>query len=251
VLSLPHSTHNIHRSTSRSPPPLPRFDLLNRFAFRSDNEDEDIIPDIQILLTTATRAVALRTLIINNRFAQFPDSPLSMDNLCNLHLCLTIPGPMCLMQLLESGQQLETLRLDIRSDGGALSSAFRSHSLPGSFPKLREFSFIPLDASENDDGDPDLFPAVTEFVRGHPMLEALCLSYRECPQSPEDFGYTTAIWGVLPSLVNLRTLSMYAPKDLSCALGGWLIPRTVVALDVQVPEESPWEEDCNVRMFLT
>jgi hypothetical protein len=232
VPSLPHSTHNIHRSTSRPPPPLPRFDLLNRFSFRSDNEDEDI-PDIQILLTT--RAVALRTLIIDNCFARFPNSPLSIDNLYHLHLCLTIPGPMCLTQLLESGQKLESLWLDVRSDRGTLSSAFRSHSQPGSLPRLREFLFSP-DASENDDRDPDLFPAVTAFVRAHPMLEALSLLYRECPQRPEDFGYTAAIWGVLPSLVNLRTLSMYAPKDLSCALSGWLIPRTVVALMWKCPE---------------
>jgi hypothetical protein len=242
VPSLPHSTHNIHRSTSTSPPPLPRLDLLNRFAFRSDKEED--IPDIQILLTT--RAVALRTLIIDNSLAQFPDSPLSMDNLSHLHLRLAIPDPKCLTQLLESAQQVESLWLDIRSDGGTLSSAFRSHSRPGSLPKLREFSFK-LDA---DDGDPDLFPAVTEFVRACPMLEALSLSCGD-DLEPEDFGYTAAIWGVLPSLVNLRTLSMYVPKDLSCALSGWLIPRTVVALDVQETEEFAWKEDCSVRMFHT
>jgi hypothetical protein len=170
-----------------------------------------------------------------------------MDNLSHLYLRLTIPDPMCLTQLLESAQRVESLWLDIRSDGGALSSAFRSHSRPASLPKLREFSFN----HDADDGDPDLFPAVTEFVRAHPMLEALCLLCGEDLQRPEDFGYTAAIWGVLPSLVNLRTLCMYVPKDLSCALSGWLIPRTVVALEVQVPEESSWNEDCSVRMFHT
>jgi hypothetical protein len=105
--------------------------------------------------------------------------------------------------------------------------------------------------SKNDDMDPDLFLAVTEFVQAHPMLEVLSLLYREYLQRPEDFHYTDAIWGVLPSLVNLHTLCMYVPKDLSCALSGWLILRTVVVLNVQVTEESAWKEDCSVRMFHT
>jgi hypothetical protein len=83
------------------------------------------------------------------------------------------------------------------------------------------------------------------------MLEALCLWCGEDLQHPEDFGYTAAIWGVLPLLVNLRTLCMYVPNDLSCMLSGWLIPQTVVMLKVQVPEESSWNEDCSVRMFHT
>ena len=69
------------------------------------------------------------------------------------------------------------------------------------------------------------------------MLEALCLSYRHGKLGSHAFGYTAAIWGVLPSLVHLRTLSMDLPQDLSPALGGWLVPRTVVALDVRVRKE--------------
>ena len=84
------------------------------------------------------------------------------------------------------------------------------------------------------------------------MLKALCLSYRSYrkgSQNPEAFGYTAAIWGVLPSLVRLCTLAMDIPEDLSSALGGWLVPRTMVALGVRVPEEASWEIDCAVSMF--
>ena len=81
------------------------------------------------------------------------------------------------------------------------------------------------------------------------MLEALRLSYIESEQwqDPGNFGYTAAIWGVLPSLVHLRTLSMDAPKDLPYTLCGWLIPRAVVALDVRIYKESSWE-GCDVRI---
>ena len=223
---------------------------MNYFAFRCENEGQNIIPDIQLFLTTQT--AALRTLIIHSGLAHLPDSPLFMDNLRSLDLCITIPDAACLRQLLESGQQLESLLLGIRLDGSALSSAFRrdrSHSVPCSLPKLREFEFILLEADSDDDEDPDLFPVVAEFVRGHPMLEALCLSYRESRRDPEDFGYTAAIWGVLPSLVHLRTLSMDAPEDLSCKLSGWLVPRTVVALEVRVLYGASWKGNCDVRMF--
>ena len=160
----------------------------------------------------------------------------------------------CLNQLLESGQKLESLQLEIFSNERVLSGAFRQHSGPGSFPLLREFAFV-FSGVENDDGDdeedenPDLFPIVAEVVRGHPILEAFCLPYREGVQDdPVDFGYTAAIWGVLPTLVRLRTRSIDVPKDLSSALGGWLVPRTVVALDVRVPEDATWEIDCAVSM---
>lgn len=96
--------------------------------------------------------------------------------------------------------------------------------------------------------DPDLFPAIAKVVQGHPMLEVLCLSYRQGSENPEAFGYTAAIWGVLPSLVCLCMLSMDVPEDLSSALGGWLVPWAVVALEVRVHEEASWEIDCAVSM---
>jgi hypothetical protein len=178
---------------------------LKCFAFQSGYENTDKISDIQPFLST--RSDALHTLIINNRWAHDLDSPLSISNLRKICLSLTITSVSCLNQLLEGGQKLESLQLEIFSNERVLSPAFRQHSGPGSFPLSREFAFV-FSGVENDDGDdeededPDLFPAVAEIVRGHPMLEALCLSYREGVQDdPVDFGYTAAIWGVLPTLV--------------------------------------------------
>ena len=204
------------------------------------------------------RFTHLSSICINNRWAHDLDSPLTISNVRKLCLSLTITSVSCLVsclnQLLEGGQKLESLQLEILSNERVLSGTFRQHSGPGSFPLLREFAFV-FSGVENDDGDdeededPDLFPAVAEIVRAHPMLEALCLSYREgVRDDPVDFGYTAAIWGVLPTLVRLRTLSIDVLKDLSSALGGWLVPRTVVALDVRVPEDATWEIDCAVSM---
>jgi hypothetical protein len=234
---------------------------LKFFAFRYDDEDSDNNPfDIQQFLTS--RGDALRTLIVDNCLAHYPDSadsPLVISNLRNLNLSLTITSAYHLNQLLEGGRKLESLRLELFSNGSVISRAFRPHSGPGSFPVLREFAFVFLgvenDDDDNNDGredeDLDLFPAVVEVVRGHPILEALCLSYRQAEGSQDlkDFGYTAATWGVLPSLVRLRTLSMDVPKDLSSALCGWLVPRTVVALDLRVPEKAAWKIDCAVSMF--
>jgi hypothetical protein len=79
-----------------------------------------------------------------------------------------------------------------------------------------------------DEDDPDLFPAVAEIVRGHPMLEALIILV----DTSGNFGYDAAIWGVIPSLIRLRVLSMAVPANLPSRLCGWLIPRTVVALQL-------------------
>jgi hypothetical protein len=227
---------------------------LKCFAFQSDHPDPDNISDIQQFLST--RGDALHTLVINNRWAHHLDSPLSTSNLRNLYLSLTITSVSCLNQLLEGGQKLESLQLEISSkERVIISGAFRLHSGPGSFPFLREFAFVfsgvEQDDGEYEHGDPDLFPAVAEIVRGHPMLEALCLSCRVgAPNDSMEVGYTAAIWGVLPTLVRLRTLSMDVPNDLSSALGGWLVPRTVVALDVRVFAWAYWEIDCAVSMSL-
>ena len=220
------------------------------FAFQSDCKNANNITDIQQFLTT--RGDALRTLILNNSFAYNPDSPLSISNLRNLCLSLTTNSVYFLNQLLEGGRKLESLRLEVFSNARVISRAFRPHSEPGLFPILREFAFIFL-GSDNDDDDEgdenlDLFPAVAEVVRGHPMLEALCLSYGMSSEDAGAFGYTAAIWGVLPSLVHLRTLSLDFPKDLSSALGGWLVPRTVVALQVRTPQWVSWKIDCAVSM---
>jgi len=132
--------------------------------------------------------------------------------------------------LLENVQRIESLHLDISLDlkpgGSVLSNVLRSFSGLGSFPLLREFAFVVAVGGKDD---PDLFPAVAEIVRGHPMLEALvmlCHGYG-------NLGFDAVIWGVIPSLTRLRVLSMGFPPDLLPRRCGGLVPRTVVALHLE------------------
>lgn len=222
---------------------------MKHFAFYSDIENSRTPPILAIESLLTTQAASLRTLIIDNCWGRYPDASLSIRNLRKLFLSLDIP-PHRLAQLLESGQQLESLGLEVLPGRSPLSWEFRLHSKPGSFPLLREFSFMLLSSEDDFEKDPDLFPAVAEVVRGHPMLEALSLSNRNA-QNPADFGYSAAIWGVLPSLVHLRSLSMDVPEGVPSALCGWLIPRTVVALNLQVDKHLRVKVkiDCNVSTF--
>jgi hypothetical protein len=217
-----------HRLDSPTLPSLPKFSHLIGFAFENDNIS-CTFPNIQPFLIA--HAVALRTLVINSDLERSLETPLSINNLRNLRLSLTIYSAHSVRLLLENGQQLESLQLEISSEGCILSSMLRSFSKPCSFPLLRKFSFI---LEEADRVDPDLFPAVAEIVRGHPMLEALRMACNESAYDPGSFGYDTAIWGVVPSLVHLRALSMDFPEDLPSGLCGWLVPRTVVALALKL-----------------
>jgi hypothetical protein len=171
--------------------------------------------------------------------------PLSINNLRALSVSLTISEAHCVRLLLENGRQLESLQLDIyvRTQGCMLSNVLRSFPGPGSFPLLREFAFVLLGGYE----DPDLFPAVAEIVRGHPMLEALVMICHD----DGNFGFDAAIWGVIPSLIRLRVLSMSFPQDLSPRLCGRLIPRTVVALQLQDHSRLEWGINCDVSISQT
>lgn len=194
----------------------------------------------------STQTVPLHTLVIRQPFFQrYPASFLPTKNLRNLHLTLSLCSADFLSQLLEHGRQLEILRLEVNLEHGCvLSTIFRAYAGPNSFPMLRKLSFVLTGAAPNFT-DPDLFPAIAEFVRGYRMLDSLCISNtHDCP----GFGYDAAVWGVLPSLINLRTLLIDVPKDLPLALSAWLIPRGVTVLDLQVAR-SP-AVDINVRCHL-
>ncbi|KAH9993439.1 hypothetical protein BJV77DRAFT_367998 [Russula vinacea] len=213
-------------STSSSPPPLPALHYLTRFVY-SGAGDSALI-NVDGFLSTQT--VALHTLVIRHS-QRYPASFLPAGNLRNLYLTLSISSADFLSQMLAHGRQLETLRLDVDLEYGCvLSTVFRAYAAPNSFPTLRKLSFVLTGAAHNFT-DPDLFPAVAEFVRGYRMLDGLCISNT---YDLAGFGYDAAVWGVLPSLVNLRTLLLDVPKDLPPALSAWLIPRGVTVLDLQV-----------------
>jgi len=210
-------------------PALPSLHHLTRFVY-SGALDRAFESDFDGFLSSQT--VALHTLVIDLAHP-YPASFLPAVHLRNLYLTLTIYNADFLSQILENGRQLEVLRLEV-NHGCVLSTVFRAHAGPHLLPSLRKFSFVLTGAISNSP-DPDLFPAVAEFVRGFPMLEALCISNTHFVTG---FGYDAAVWGVLPSLINLRTLLIDMPKDLSPALSAWLIPRSVTVLHLQVAKHA-------------
>lgn len=227
------------RSTSSSPPPLPALHYLTRFVY--SGAGDSALVNVDGFLSTQT--VALHTLVIRHS-QRYPASFLPAANLRNLYLTLSISSADFLSQMLAHGRQLETLRLDVDLEYGCvLSTVFRAYATPNSFPTLRKLSFVLTGAAHNFT-DPDLFPAVAEFVRGYRMLDGLCISNT---YNLPGFGYDAAVWGVLPSLVNLRTLLLDVPKDLPAALSAWLIPRGVTVLDLQVARHTTI--DLNVRVL--
>jgi hypothetical protein len=225
------------RSTSSTPAPLPALHYLTRFVY--SGAGDSALVNVDGFLSTQT--VALHTLVIRHS-QRYPASFLPVGNLRNLYLTLSISSVDFLSQILAHGRQLETLRLDVDLEYGCvLSTVFRAYAAPNSFPTLRKLSFVLTGAAHNF-SDPDLFPAVAEFVRGYRMLDGLCISNT---YNLAGFGYDAAVWGVLPSLINLRTLLLDVPKDLPPALSAWLIPRGVTVLDLQVARHATI--DINVR----
>ncbi|KAI0298283.1 hypothetical protein BC826DRAFT_967454 [Russula brevipes] len=66
------------------------------------------------------------------------------------------------------------------------------------------------------------------------VLEILEKSHPDLQELAIFFGYDAPIWGVIPSLIHLRALSMDVPENLPSGLCGWLVPRTVVALALEL-----------------
>jgi hypothetical protein len=227
------------RSTSSCPPQFPALRSLNRFVYSGENDGALFAVDRFL----STQTVALHTLVIHHT-QPYPAQFLPTTSLRNLFLTLTFSNAEFLSQLLVHGQELECVRLEVLLEHGCmLSTVFRAHAKPNSFPALRKLSFI-LNTAATGFTDRDLFPAVAEFVRAHPMLDALCLS--NSLRLP-GFGFDAAIWGILPSLSNLRTLSIDVPKDLHFALSAWLIPRGVTALELRVYRAASMVVDLTVR----
>jgi hypothetical protein len=177
----------------------------------------------------------LREVALNNMHSTLTTGMISVNKLTSLRLYCGIDGDI-LSDILAHGHHLETLHLYcyVRNENAAtLSSAFRSQLTqgPGALRMLQDFGFSTV--VTRNYYDPDLFPAVIAFVREHPWLRALALS--NLHNSSRQVGYDAAVWGVLPTLRDLRALYIEFPSGLSPELSTRLIPRSVTALRLQLP----------------
>lgn len=154
-------------------------------------------------------------------------------------------------EVIEHGRQLESLSIDCSLlESPALSAQFRTDPIPPIHPHplpfLRHFAFA-VRALGRRTVDKNLFPSITAFLRGRHQLQTLQLVVETAPSPSyigvggaisisnlEAVGYDASIWGLLPSLSGLKAVRMTYPKDLAPGLAGWLIPRSVTALGMEI-----------------
>ncbi|KAG6883754.1 hypothetical protein C0993_003992 [Termitomyces sp. T159_Od127] len=174
----------------------------------------------------------LRIVYIDNPHWVFSTNSVSFRNLTHFHFTGYVPlNNQIFADILANGRQMESLSLCCSLEG-ATSQQFRAtHRAYGPvLPFLRHFSFS-VTGVHRRVCDRDLFPAIADFLRGRNQLRSLTLTAHD-ESVQRAVGFDAAVWGVLPSLVNLRNLKIAYPPDLSPGLASWLIPRSVLALSL-------------------
>ncbi|KAI0937970.1 hypothetical protein AcW1_002363 [Taiwanofungus camphoratus] len=202
---------------------FPRFKHITQFSFVSKGGSPAQVQEFLMQNKTSIRSVLLQNLNWT-----FPTEAISIRNLTHLDfLGLFPPESRAFADILSNGHQLESLRLQCVLECNA-SSQLREFAK--SLPFLRHFAFSLLGYSVNDH---DLFPALADFLRDRKSLRTLQLIVPSAEWAQRRLGYDATVWGVLPSLTSLRSLTATLPKDVAAAVAMWLVPRGVYALSLQ------------------
>jgi hypothetical protein len=161
----------------------------------------------------------------------------NLHSLTRLHLAGVVDAPVvsALAYLLKHNRSLQSLQLNCTALDAPLAPVFANASTnnggpPSSLPLLKAFVLhvhaIGPSYAQDKDAHEQLFPALANFLRGRTDLHTLGLS----TAVPGWTGFSAAIWGLLPTLVNLRALAMTVTPDAAPGLIAWLLPRTLRAL---------------------
>ncbi|KAM6497098.1 hypothetical protein JOM56_007571 [Amanita muscaria] len=197
------------------------FKHLAQFLYHAEGGSAAIVSKI------IAQNSSLQTLSIRNKNWTLPSNTIAIRNLTRIDFSGHLPmKSQALADILTHGRQLECLTLGLNVDCASSSQVFRS--MPRALPFLRHFAFTVHGVSSRI-RDLDLFPSIAEFLRGRQQLQKLCLNAYD-GDVQHIVGFDAALWGVLPSLLQLRTLEISYPSDLSPGLAAWLIPRNVRAL---------------------
>ncbi|KAK7040268.1 hypothetical protein VNI00_009735 [Paramarasmius palmivorus] len=182
--------------------------------------------------------IHLRKLSLQTPSSGFPPTDaLALRNLTHLSFTGCVPAnvPNLLPDILTHGRQIESLSLTILVDC-ALSTHFRA--MPTALPFLRHFALTIGGGVSRRLNDRDLFPSIAEFLRNRRELRTLTLT-APCTTGGANSGtetiqrltgFDSGVWGVLPTLTELKALTISWPRDLAPGLGCWLVPRSVKAL---------------------
>ncbi|KAF8428027.1 hypothetical protein L210DRAFT_3652430 [Boletus edulis BED1] len=203
---------------------LPVFKHLTHFAISSDGGSSSSVYSF-----LAQSRDILRSLSINNPRWRFPSEAISVRHLTQIEFngCFSA-DTQAFSEILANGHQLESLMLS-----GTLectpSSLFRQYRT--ALPFLRHFS-LTITNLHRHIADRELCPAISEFLRERTQLRTYHLLVP--PTDARRIGFDASAWGVLPALCKLSSLSITYPRDLSPALAGWLVPRTVRALTLDL-----------------
>ena len=199
---------------------FPRFKHVIQFSYSANGGSPAEVYDF-----LARNKGSIRVIHLQNLNWTFPTDNISIRNLTHLDFLGTFPPESnALTDILANGHQLESLRLQCVLECNA-SSQFREHAK--CLPFLRHFCISLVGHRVNDY---DLFPAISEFLRNRSQLHTLQLTVPSADYANKRLGYDANVWGVLPSLTNLRSLTATLPKDVAAAVAMWLVPRTVQAL---------------------
>lgn len=199
---------------------IPRFKHIIQFSYSANGGTPTEVYDF-----LARNKNSVRVIHLQNLTWTFPTDNISIRNLTHLDFLGTFPQESrALADILENGHQLESLRLQCVLECNA-SSQFREHLK--CLPFLRHFSISLVGHRVNDF---DLFPSISEFLRNRKQLHTLQLTVPSADYAHKRLGYDANVWGVLPSLTNLRNLTATLPKDVAAAVAMWLVPRSVRAL---------------------
>ena len=171
---------------------------------------------------------SIRYLSLHNPNWAFPTDAISIRNLTNLDFQGIFPADSrAFAEILSNGHQLESLRLECILECTA-STQFREFH--NALPFLHHFAFSLMGYRVNDQ---DLFPAISEFLKGRTALRSLELTVPSADWALKRLGYDATVWGVLPSLTSLRSLTATLPKDVAPPVAMWLVPRGVQSLSLQ------------------
>ncbi|KAG1873228.1 hypothetical protein F4604DRAFT_1881016 [Suillus subluteus] len=184
---------------------IPPFKHITHFSITAEGDNSTSTHDF-----ISQSPDSLRSLVIKNANWTFPTDVISIRHLTIIEFegCFSAHSQV-FSEILSTGHELESL-----TSSGVLecipSATFRLYR--SSLPFLTHFA-LKIVSLHRHVTDRDLVPAISEFLRDRKHLHSFHLIVPSTDH--RRIGFDASAWGVLPSLINLRSLCITYPRDLS------------------------------------